>query len=1122
MAHDVGSPLAGIVYALASLVFSVAGLSLLHGTRPSQTGSAHVATLFGFTYRVVGVFGALLLFIGLTLSAVPWLLGVWADDEGRAAAIVLCLLAPILWFVERILPDKRRLDLKLKQRRFHGCGCAVVWFGSTLIEWAAARPHDPVVKGLGMQIAGCDGGYRSPFLIYASGWLTSLIFGTIFLCLVGVHGLRGGEESDSDEATTGGVSRQKRSDQAIRCKALPIIYGFATSMACLAFALGVSLDSMQWIAFGALLLAIGVLCAWQWFWYLELTLSHWAVASQAIATWLRNAQAHLFFRDFRWLPVSDEGDETGRLLALEKYPGVWIYLLGFFLTSAVCACVMAAPPVHAHREPDAAGSQPLAGGKTKKPVNRSPIVRFVVGLEWVVFAIMVTFYYLGITRPLMETSFELPGLHYVHSGPQMAQEVAAASNGPVQKDMHMHPGGSYLRLITTLYDDRLPCSAMVISFNTCVRAPMQILTFLAVMLRPSFMSNGMLRNLQAIWIEHQAPGWFCNPMVIMLLVALLNLTGPSGSMYNSTLGRGFWLFLVYATTSVFNAWLFMAFPESGAFASLVEAAKKRSLDMRNSISPLKEENSTHMDSSFPEPSKPGYEAMEDAEAGTDGSESSEGESDHLITITTVKKGAAALGICVILVMLAVSTYLGLTRPFLDFEYRLSGVAMQQATPTVLELLNGIGDIQRYLQVFAALTLFGSLAAWVPLFIVRLALHTADGSKNMVSEVARILEVAVRPWVMIDIWAFSVLLIYYIVTARNKGIVEVCAALPKFPIGLTSIFVTLVAAKGLKHLAREVMPSGMTGVHHHHGAGRGASLPGGNGIWGAAYGLTLMSTASYFYVHGPVATPNIQNLWDLNREVEVMVPLVNTRMREKLPHSVGNCQALWEHEVKKGADASSYDNFMTGCRGQKALAQVHDQRLFGEATWATGIDSLEIMQLQVRPPINITHDTRRWNMTVSGRFTDLHLWLRVNMGDRELINDYMCCRNPFHFAIEASVTCTDGKGFGVVELEVAQIDRIEFEHQTEIASDPLDETSLQVNYGSFKEVEGSVRDFLTMKTGHLLLKNPDGSVTDPLDSAGSYLQKIVELNTGHLCLRHADAMGNGPPVSELWQEPFAFS
>mmetsp|Transcript_114248 Transcript_114248/g.245705 ORF Transcript_114248/g.245705 Transcript_114248/m.245705 type:complete len:94 (+) Transcript_114248:81-362(+) len=85
--------------------------------------------------------------------------------------------------------------------------------------------------------------------------------------------------------------------------------------------------------------------------------------------------------------------------------------------------------------------------------------------------------------------------------------------------------------------------------------------------------------------------------------------------------------------------------------------------------------------------------------------------------------------------------------------------------------------------------------------------------------------------------------------------------------------------------------------------------------------------------------------------------------------------------------------------------------------------------------------------------------------------------------------------------------------------------LQVNYGSYDVVERAVRDFMTMKTGHFLLKNPDGTTTDPLDSSGDptwtisgYLAQIVQLNTGHRCLQPGDSLLSSPDMGKPWQEP----
>lgn len=62
----------------------------------------------------------------------------------------------------------------------------------------------------------------------------------------------------------------------------------------------------------------------------------------------------------------------------------------------------------------------------------------------------------------------------------------------------------------------------------------------------------------------------------------------------------------------------------------------------------------------------------------------------------------------------------------------------------------------------------------------------------------------------------------------------------------------------------------------------------------------------------------------------------------------------------------------------------------------------------------------------------------------------------------------------------------------------DEAFYHIDYGRFQAVEEAIRNFLTMKTGRLVLHNPDGSITDPLDNAGWILEEIVNLNTGHHC------------------------
>ena len=91
---------------------------------------------------------------------------------------------------------------------------------------------------------------------------------------------------------------------------------------------------------------------------------------------------------------------------------------------------------------------------------------------------------------------------------------------------------------------------------------MQLGSFLAVMLRPSFVPTRLLQSLQQGFIVDQAPGWFVGPMVLMLLVGFINQTGPGHSLFEAGFAAGFWFFLAFSTLSVLIAWTFEAFPHA--------------------------------------------------------------------------------------------------------------------------------------------------------------------------------------------------------------------------------------------------------------------------------------------------------------------------------------------------------------------------------------------------------------------------------------------------------------------------------------------------------------------------------------------------------------------------------
>jgi hypothetical protein len=295
----------------------------------------------------------------------------------------------------------------------------------------------------------------------------------------------------------------------------------------------------------------------------------------------------------------------------------------------------------------------------------------------------------------------------------------------------------------------------------------------------------------------------------------------------------------------------------------------------------------------------------------------------------------------------------------------------------------------------------------------------------------------------------------------------------------------------------------------------SGLPGGLMLWTVSGGVMFTFWLVLLYSNGPTHIREIGDLHDFNHALSVLLPLTNRKLHERIPHSAGNCEALWQHRVQTGQElyAGADVDFHRSCKGSsKPLATYTKKNLRVQASWVTGLDSLEIMDIEVPPPSRHSVQTEHWNLTLSGRFNDIHLWLKVVWGSHEFINGYMCCNNAFNFKLEVTANCTAGAGFSGVEVKVAHIDSIEWvQHETNLISDdPNNEASLEVNYGSYSAVQQALRNVLTMKTGQLVVENPDGSERNPLQSAASVVDDIMELNTGHHCVRARQLEVDVPP------------
>lgn len=143
------------------------------------------------------------------------------------------------------------------------------------------------------------------------------------------------------------------------------------------------------------------------------------------------------------------------------------------------------------------------------------------------------------------------------------------------------------------------------------------------------------------------------------------------------------------------------------------------------------------------------------------------------------------------------------------------------------------------------------------------------------------------------------------------------------------------------------------------------------------------------------------------------------------------------------------------------------------------------------------------MTVSGVFADLHVYMKVLVDGEEWLSDYMCCNKNLKFTLQVSAICDRGIGFQPIQLEMLNMDRIEFSETSQMVISPGASASIDVDYGTNAAVEKVIQNFMTLKTGKLLMRDAEGSTIDALKSGGNVLDSIVMLNSGHRCLTHTD-------------------
>jgi hypothetical protein len=922
--------------------------------------------------------------------------------------------------------------------------------------------------------------------------------------------------SSSDNSSNGDAKDPSGPD-AVRRQVLPALYGISTSMAGVVFATGAAMNNMWWIAAGAALLVVAVVCTWDWLWRQELSLGAWAPASIAFATLCRVMQGHFLFRDFRWDPTHMSG-----ILIVWKWPGLPLFLCGIFLLVVVASLFLASSDSEALLCSDRIGklnqtAQLLSRAQSIDEPIRDPevILEPLPLVAWALFPVCICTLLLGISLPYLETDEMAPDLTYVQY--EGGWNTTAPGSAHQSKTLR-----SYVDFISYLYDRRLPCSALAVAYSSCIAPPIQFACILVALIRPSWVPLYLQRLMQNE-LSSQATLRFGNPMVMMLLVALLNFTGPGAKYFQTSFCPGFWFYNAYCLVSLF---LSLMLDVDADRPSKKRSQGKDPLCGRSCLSP-----SSHREfrSSKRDPaakmqrrtrskgSSNSLRSVSDSEAGWSdeeednsdeegsGSDSSESGDIPWPMVTTFIAGGTLL-----IAVGSAAMYVALTEPFLDFEYRISGVVVDTTSPTMLELWANILETNLWLGRLAAITLVYVMFLWMPLLAVSI-FATRRGPACAFSPAAwnmRWTEKLVRPWAMAHIWAMSVVCVLYMTKSRNRMIFEVCAHFPARPDGFIAIVVMGVCVYLLHAIAKPLCSNPERELSYYWSGA--PSLPGGSCVWGLGPGITFFFIFVSFYLHGPTSPPPVQDLKDVNSVLQRFTIPANEELKKLLPFAAGHCEDLWQWQSSPGQVPVYHGGqaaWKSDCLGHHNLAETTEDSSMGgkmniKARWATGLDTLELTSLKVVPPTNIINDVQKWTFEIGALFTNLHVYIKVLLGDEVFIPTApMCCNNPFHFTLQLTAYCEVGAGFGHVNLEVRDMDKIEFVHNVQGRSEsPGEATSYQVNYGRSDVVEKALKKFMSLKMGKIIISHRDGSTEDPLENMGSVLDHIVQLNTGHHCLR----------------------
>lgn len=1140
------APATGVIAltSVLSVALSTVGLALLRGTRPSSSMALGPGSAAWYRNRALGVCGAFLFFFGLVLASLPKLRGVKTDTEEKGAALIQCTLVLTCWITERYQIVGRPLP------PVQSLTCAVMWFAATLVQWAGPKPFDNLSLGLDGQVSGCDGGYRTPFLIYAASWTTCLTAGPAFLLIQGCKRITW-PDPDADQPNSSFADNDPsdpylylpydKTKDPFRMRRLivAVLFGGAIAMSELTFATGASTNEMGYIVLGAGALVLAVLLAWDFLWLIEGPLGGWAPLSLGAVTMLRLTQEHLVFRDFRWDPDSEFGP-----LTVWRWPGLHLFMFGTLILVFMLVLFIGII--------DTLGWEGISYAEyvdlvwPKEPVSWPR--KTVTLLQWILlFLCMATLFY-GITMPLIDFEITLPNVQYV-----MTETAGDAGSNDTAASAHrvIHASQSNVNLISFLYDRRLPCNALVLALNNVILPPLQFLGTVFLLIRPRIIPADVLSAIRLILLD-QAPPRFSNSFTVVTLVAFLNFSvgWSEDGWFKVSFASGFYSFLLYCFISVVLAQTLQEPAEAVVTRKKRERVITEMLVAGNSM-PLDsfepegtgvelgllsrrgrrlaqdsrdEEDSDNSDDSEVSPRKAKRSArsarsdVSDSGSGSDLEESvsaDQGDTSCVVAVLLV------VGILAMLVGGAYGIQAALEWPFLTMQYRISGLIVMTFEPNLLDLYDVLTKSDSMIALMAIVTIFIVVIIFIVVFFLRILAASID-SLRPARKVINFVEAMIRPWVMGHLWAMTFLALWYICTSRNKAVVEICASFPQPAYGVFGLVLLYGGSIGIQKVAEAYANASAPRAEPPPDVGASERAVKSTIITCAV--VTWVGMVVYLYGHGPVMDREILDAGDMNRTLSGTVPVMNQLMVKYLPHSIGYCEALYNQGVAAGtipystsAEEWARDTF---CSGDKAIKNVtrmvgldHNQEMHIVIPWATGIHTVSLSEISITPPpVRSTtaredeNVTQLWSVRVAGQYARLRIWVTVDTpGQNGFIDDYMCCHgtggedSPFQFAFRFSMSCTEFAGFQPVEMILEHLDPINIDHSRSWGGLQGNMMGYSVDYGQYSALQDTVQNVLSGQAGSFLLTNSDGRQFELMSALSQSLEHMSVLNGGSRCL-----------------------